>query len=104
MKIKTPAPAKPEPSSLRRRQTGASSRSSRKPGSGSTESALERGEHAEKAEPTHQNPPQARPKMPVGEDIDLYFLLKETVNYFSIDHTDRGENNTTFNAIGFQIN
>lgn len=99
MKIKTPPVTKPQPASLR--QTGASTRNSRKPASTSTESALERGENAEKTGSARQNPPQTRPKMPVavGEDIQLYFLLKETVNYFSIDHTDRGKNNAILNIM-----
>ncbi|RYP16467.1 hypothetical protein DL765_005144 [Monosporascus sp. GIB2] len=55
----------------------------------STESALERGEKASSTG-SEQLPAEPPPEIPLdGDDIQLYFLLKETVNYSSIDHTDR---------------
>ncbi|RYO76522.1 hypothetical protein DL763_010404 [Monosporascus cannonballus] len=55
----------------------------------STESALERGEKTSSTE-SEQLPAEPVPEIPLdGDDIQLYFLLKETVNYSSIDHTDR---------------
>ncbi|RYP27725.1 hypothetical protein DL767_007562 [Monosporascus sp. MG133] len=55
----------------------------------STESALERGEKASSTG-SEQLPAEPPPEISLdGDDIQLYFLLKETVNYSSIDHTDR---------------
>ncbi|RYP61594.1 hypothetical protein DL771_010075 [Monosporascus sp. 5C6A] len=55
----------------------------------STESALERGEKASSTG-SEQLPVEPPPEVPLdGDDIQLYFLLKETVNYSSIDLTDR---------------
>ncbi|RYP46700.1 hypothetical protein DL768_007133 [Monosporascus sp. mg162] len=55
----------------------------------STESALERGEKASSTG-SEQLPAELPPGISLdGDDIQLYFLLKETVNYSSIDHTDR---------------
>ena len=101
MKIKTPPAASSRRSGpLRQRHAGAQQHRNKKksaPPPTSPESALERGENAADVEKTgsaddaHQKPPRSSQNpMPMGEDIELYFLLKETVNYFSIDHTDRG--------------
>ncbi|RYP68997.1 hypothetical protein DL769_005384 [Monosporascus sp. CRB-8-3] len=55
----------------------------------STESALERGENASSTG-SEQLPAEPPPEIALdGDDIQLYFLLKETVNYSSIDLTDR---------------
>ncbi len=91
MKMKPKSVAKSEETILlRRRQTAASVQ---RPTSGGritlTASALERGE---KATGTGSDPrlPEGRLEIRLPEDTKLYLLLKDTVNYFSIDHTERG--------------
>lgn len=97
MKMKPNLGAKsPGGSGLKRRQAPAVAQTTTSPGRRvtSAESALERGEKASNTESNTQSdePPPPIPRAPnmLGEDIALYLLLKDTVNYFSIDHTERG--------------
>lgn len=84
-----------EESRLRQRQIPAGSQQTTSGGRvTSVESALERGEKVSNTESNTQSddpPPEPRSEGPLSEDIKLYLLLKDTVNYFSIDHTDRGK-------------
>lgn len=81
-------------SSLRQRQAAIGAQKATPTGRvTSAESALERGEKASNTDSNSQpDEPPLKPEREnlLDEDIRLYLLLKDTVNYFSIDHTERG--------------
>lgn len=96
MKMKPTTGAELEGKSpLRKRQVGTGAQKTTPPGRvTSTESALERGEKTSNTDSTSNSDEQPlKPQFEslLDEDIRLYLLLKDTVNYFSIDHTDRGK-------------
>ncbi|KAI1244097.1 hypothetical protein MGN70_013966 [Eutypa lata] len=80
-------------SSLRQRQAAIGAQKATPTGRvTSAESALERGEKASNTDSNSQpDEPPLKPEREnlLDEDIRLYLLLKDTVNYFSIDHTER---------------